>query len=103
MKKYLIADNNKSPFLNVLEVFVGGSLSQLPKQNFARCLLMIFVLYSLVVRSTYQGGLLKNMQSDDRKKPVESVAEMMEKGFNFYMTATAVEHTAHLPIKERCQ
>ena len=101
VKRYVILETNTSPYFDVLEVFVGGSMIKIPAGNFARTLLMIFILYSLVVRNTYQGGLLKNMQSDDRKRPVESVAEMMDKGFYFYMTATAVEHTAHLPIKDR--
>lgn len=102
IKKYVIEKGNTSPYFDVLEIFVGGSMIKIPTRNFARVLLMIFILYSLVIRNAYQGGLLKNMQSDDRKRPVESVTEMMEKGFHFYMTATAAsEHVAHLPIKDR--
>lgn len=89
------------PYLNMLEIFFGGSLHLLPKKNFARLLLASFLLFCLVVRSLYQGLLFQFLQSESTVKPVMTVDEMIEKDFNFYMYSIYQEHTQHLKINSR--
>lgn len=91
----------QSPYLNVLTVFVEGSIHVIPTKSFARSLLLIFIIYSLIMRTLYQGGLIKNMQSDDRKPSLSSVDAMINKHFKFYVTTTEMEHVEHLSIKNR--
>lgn len=101
IRNVFFGTKNQSPYLNVLEVLFGESMRVLPKQGFARGLLMIFILYSLVIRSIYQGLLIKDMQSNDHRPPIASMAEMLDKQFNIYMTATHAEHIINSPIENR--
>lgn len=101
IRNLVFGPQNQSPYLNLLIIFVEGSMHLLPKKWFARSLLMMFILYSLVLRTLYQGELVKYMQSDDRKLAVSSVAEMMEKNFSFFMEPSEIEHTQYLPIQNR--
>ena len=96
-----LGSRNQSPYLNILIVFLGGTMHSLPKKQFARNLLMIFILYSLIVRNIYQGVLVTNMQSNDIHKPVASIAEMIQRDFYFYVTLTFVEHVKNLSIYDR--
>lgn len=93
---------NQTPSLNVIIVFFGGTLHRLPAKSFTRILLMSYVLYSLVVRNIYQGSLVHNLQSEDRKPTMSSINEMVENNFYFVMSATAVEHVqGHKQIMNR--
>lgn len=75
----------RHPLNNMLIALFGGVQPKLPKRNFARFLLMMFLLLCLVKRNVYQGSLFFILQSDGRQKEVQSIQEMHEKGFDFYM------------------
>jgi S-ribosylhomocysteine lyase LuxS involved in autoinducer biosynthesis len=85
---------------------LGGGMISLPGRNFARFILMQFILFSLIVRTGYQGvqfdmmlkvcrGVtltcsvfdLKFIQTnlqEIRPKDVETIEEMIEQNFTFY-------------------
>ena len=95
IKDYVIGRGVSRPYLNIIEIFLGGCAHGNPTINFTRVLLMIFILFCLVIRSLYQGSLFTFMQLDNRAKEVQSIDEMMAKGFDFYMYAIYQEHTRH--------
>lgn len=102
VRNEVFGSNNRHPYLNIVEVFLGGTLNikNLPTKNFARTLLMVFILYSLVIRTIYQGCLVKNLQSEDRKPSVSSIDEMLQKDFKLYLRVQALEHAEFLPFKD---
>ena len=55
IRNFVIGSGNNSPCLNISNIFFGGSLSKLPMRNFARTLLAMFMIYCLVIRSSYTG------------------------------------------------
>ena len=85
----------------MVEVFLGGTLKEqtLPTKNFARTLLMIFILYSLIIRTVYQGSLVRNLQSENRKPSVTNIDEMIEKGYTLYLKAAGIEFIEQMPGK----
>ena len=101
IKNVFFGPRNQSPYLSVLEVLFGVSMHIVPNKSFARGLLMIFILYSLVIRNIYQGVLIKDMQSNDLQPPIASMDEMLDKHFYIYMTATHSEHIKNSPIENR--
>ncbi|XP_070502396.1 uncharacterized protein [Chironomus tepperi] len=84
-RTFVYGENVKTPFLNVIIAMYGGAQNILPKYNFARSLLMMFLLFCLVLRSLYQGSLFKFLQANDDQPEVASIDEMAEKDFKFYM------------------
>lgn len=56
-QNFVFGPGNTSPLLNIANVFFGGSLSKLPSRNFARTLLAFFMIYCLIIRSSYTGEL----------------------------------------------
>jgi hypothetical protein len=55
IQNFVFGYKNDSASLNVINIFFGGSLPKLPKRNFARFLLAQFMIYCLIIRSSYQG------------------------------------------------
>ncbi len=56
----------------------------LPGRNFARFNLMVFILFSLVVRTAYQGVQFDMMLKEMRPKDVKTIDELLEKNFTIY-------------------
>lgn len=65
--------------------FVGVPQNVLPRRNFARFILMMFLMHLIVIRTLYQGSYLKLMQSNKHHKQVESINEMIDQNFKFYL------------------
>lgn len=57
IQNFVLGTQNTSPCLNIINIFFGGSLHKLPVRNFARTLLALFMIYCLVIRSSYLGNL----------------------------------------------
>lgn len=83
-KNFVYGTNVNHPLINMILVILGTQQTHLPKRNFARFLLMMFLIFCLVVRNIYQGALYQFLHSDGRHKEVQSVEEMIEKNFTFY-------------------
>lgn len=84
ISNFVIGRNITTPALNVLRAFFGVSQIVCPSRNFARYLLMMFILFSLVVRTAYQGKMFEFLQKEMRKPTVTSIDEMIEQDFTFY-------------------
>jgi ABC-type amino acid transport substrate-binding protein len=85
IKNFVYGTGVKAPVLNLLGAFIGGTQKKLPGRNFARFLLMMFLIYSLVIRSIYQGSFYKLLNSNQHLKEVQTISEMIEKNFEFYV------------------
>lgn len=85
IRNFVFGTDVQTPHLNLLIGFIGGVQTLMPKRNFARFLLMTFLMYSLVMRTLYQGSFYKLMQSNERHKTVETIDEMIKENFWFYI------------------
>lgn len=85
LQDFVFGAGIRHPYLNMFTSFIGGSQHFLPKTNFARYLLSMFLLYSMIIRTLYQGSFYWFMQTDRHKKEVQSIDEMIEQDFKFYI------------------
>jgi hypothetical protein len=75
--------DTSSPTIEYVATFLVGVQNQVPRQNFARFCLMMFIIWSLIIRTCYQSELFKHLQSDRRKPEVKSILEMISRNFTF--------------------
>lgn len=73
-----------SPAMNFIAVAFGVPHHRLPSMNFARFLLMSFIMFCIVMRSVYQGSLYRFLQSNMDQKAIETIDEMVKEDFSFY-------------------
>lgn len=73
-----------SPAMNFIAVAFGVPQNRLPSMNFARFLLMCFIMFCVVMRSVYQGSLYRFLQSNMDQKAIETIDEMVKEDFSFY-------------------
>lgn len=98
---FVIGANVKDPLLNTIAVNLGVSQGKLPKGNFARYTLMILIIYCLVLRSVYLGGIFNALQSNDKKPDVKSIDEMIDKKFIFFVYETLAPRVKDFKFFER--
>lgn len=72
------------PYLNMFNAIMGGTQKIEPKKSFARFLLMMFLIYSLVIRTLYQVSFYQLIQSNKHHQEVQSIDEMIARDFKFY-------------------
>lgn len=85
IKALVYGEKTKTPLTNMLLVILGGSQPNVPTKFFARFILMLFIIFTLVMRSIYLGSMFKFLQSDESHSEVKSVDDMMEKNFKFHI------------------
>lgn len=80
--------------------FIGGTQRPLPKRNFARFLLMMFLIFSLVIRTVYQGAFYQLLKSNKRHKGVQSMDEIVKSDFQFFIIAGASDFVKSVGISK---
>lgn len=91
IQDFVFGTGVKHPYMNMYIGFMGGAQDLLPRRNFARFILMNYLLYALVIRTLYQGSYYRFLQSNRHHKRFESVKEMVENDFLFYVYEGAMD------------
>jgi hypothetical protein len=77
--------------LKLFAVFFGVSLRRLPSRNFARYLLMMFIIYSLIIRTLYQGSFYELLKSKKRHEEIQSIDEIIQKEMRVFVLLQNVD------------
>lgn len=86
-----------SPYLNMLNIFFGGALSRIPRRNFARTLLLLWVLFCFVIRTLYQGSLYLYLQRAMNHDPLETMEDIDRSGIHYYMMEIGQRYFITMP------
>lgn len=98
VQNFIFGARNASPHFNLLNIFLGGTMSHLPKGTFARTLVGMFMFYCLIIRNSYTGALFTFIKSDSIHRPIlDSIDEMVKHDFRFYMIPTAEQLMTNIP------
>lgn len=84
IKSFIFGARVQHPSFNMLIGFIGGMQKILPRRNFARFLLMSFLMYSLVIRTLYQASYYQFLQSNKMHKPFQSADEIFATDLTIY-------------------
>jgi len=83
-QEFVFGTGVTTPTLNLAIAFFGGGQTILPTRNFARFLLAMFILWSLVIRTCYQGEYYNYLQMDARKSTIQTIDEIIAGNLTIY-------------------
>ena len=85
IRDFILGPKNKHPIYNMITTFLGYSLPTqiLPKRNFARFILMSWLLLALELRSGYQGKMFHSLRLAKRSPVPRTIAELLSKDYTF--------------------
>ena len=81
MYEFVIGSNVTTPSLNVVAIFMGIGQILLPQRSVTRFLFINFILFSLIMRTAYQGKYFEFLTSGIRRKPIQTLEELRDKSF----------------------
>lgn len=81
----------RKPYMNILVAIFGGSQPNVPQRNFARCILMMFLMFCMVIRTLYTGSLYTFLQSNIHHKEAQSIDDMIERDYKFYTVSSILD------------
>lgn len=106
-RNFVFGLNNRTPFLNYINVMLGGSITSEPVHNFARTIFSIWLVGSLVLRSSYQGALFRFIQSQRSAIEIHSLEQLVEYNFSIYSSKQMIRlleiGSPHLSKKFVCK
>lgn len=85
VRNFVFGRNVSSPSLNIFMIFCGIAQVVLPRRNFARFLVMMFILYSLIIRTAWQSQMFKFLQKEMRRPQIQSLDELIAKKLPLYV------------------
>lgn len=84
-RNLVFGKNVKTPTLNVAAIFFGIAQLKLPSRNFPRFLVMVFILYTLIIRTAWQSKNFEFCQGDFAKPGVTSINQIIQKNYPLYL------------------
>jgi hypothetical protein len=76
--------NIGSPAFNLLGIFFGIGQVRLPAANFARIVLMAYIIFCLIIQTAYQGVFFEMLTHDLRKPQMEIIDDLYENSYVIY-------------------
>lgn len=96
VQKFFFGRNVKYQYLNMWAGLLGVPQHRLPTRNFSRFILILYLLFSLIIRNAYQGSMFKIMRSNVKHKEIQTIDKLFEqKDFKFYALAINLEVLSH--------
>lgn len=84
---FFIGKSNPMPFFNMINVCLGGTVTpnSIPIRNFARTILLIWMISTLVLRNAYQGKLFNYLRSNQQRAPFYKLDQLYESNLKLYL------------------
>lgn len=92
LRYFVLGRNNSDPVLSMISVWLGSVLTRLPGRNFARFLLMMWILLAFVLRSAYQGALFDILRLKKSIAPVNTISKMAEANYEIFVSTRLVKY-----------
>lgn len=87
----------RTPTLNLFNIMFGGSLSRLPGRNFARFLLIMWIIYSLIIRTVYQQALFNFLHQSPNHSTVSTLTQLINGHYPIYLIPSEVYVFDNMP------
>ncbi|XP_017156353.1 uncharacterized protein LOC108164897 [Drosophila miranda] len=85
LRDLVLGRSNRLPCLGLWYTLLGGLALRTPRRNFSRYLLVMWLLQTLVLRAAYTGQLYLLLQDAQVRTPLQTLAEVVAKGYEFCM------------------
>jgi hypothetical protein len=85
LQDFVFGTGVRTPYLNLFIAYIGGMQNKLPGRNFARFLLMMTLISSLIIRTLYLASFYELLKSNRNHKELQTIKEMVEKDYKLYV------------------
>ncbi|EDX02338.1 uncharacterized protein LOC6525395 [Drosophila yakuba] len=83
LRHLVLGRHNHRPCLGMWSSLLGGLAIYNPQRNFARFILVMWLLQALILRAAYTGQLYLLLQDVEMRSPIKTLGEAQAKGYEF--------------------
>lgn len=99
---FVFGPRTKYPILTAFECLLNGSLRHWPNRNFARTFWTLILIYGFVVRTAYQGNLIRFFRMQMSGHTFDTIDELINKSsMHVYVSRPLLSFTEHFPSMKR--
>ncbi len=99
--EHVVGSEINRSVLDVWNMFLGGSLPMLPRADFPRFFLANFLMFTLIIRSLYQGAVFDILKRDVSAVELNTIDDIIENGLTFYIYPTLAARIEGSRIMQR--
>lgn len=88
IRAFVLGPRNDSPIFNMLSICFGGAINHLPKRNFARTILLIWLVMSMILTNAYQSRLYGFLRTQPHMAPLYQRSDIYSSNLKVYVTET---------------
>ena len=85
VQNFVFGRSVRNPYINMFLGMFGINQHKSPGNNFSRFLLMNFLIFTLVIRTVYQGKLYHVMQTNMKYSEPQTILELEDRGYKFHV------------------
>ncbi|KAK4887598.1 hypothetical protein RN001_003869 [Aquatica leii] len=71
-------------FVNLICVTIWGTISKLPKNNALKCIITVYMIYSIHIQTAYTSGLIKALTIPLYERGIQSVSDLVALNLSIY-------------------
>ena len=84
IRNFIVGRYVRNPTMNMISIFLSGGQEKTPRRNFARFLMILFVIWSLIIRTCHQSMLFELMQADLRRPTIKTLDEFFQSDLSYH-------------------
>ncbi|XP_035918008.1 uncharacterized protein LOC118516251 [Anopheles stephensi] len=97
LRRFVYGPSVQMPLLRALYVLWGGTVVVVPRRNFARSLLALWLSFTFVLRTLYQGSLYLYLQRSATYPPLATMDEVHQSALHYHMVNIAMRFFVDRP------
>lgn len=87
-RSFIVGRQNRAPFINMMNICLGGGIVTIPTRNFARTMFIVWMFGCVIIRNAYLGSLFMMMQKRRNKYPFATMDELIDANYTLYVPDT---------------
>ncbi|KFB41840.1 AGAP013520-PA-like protein [Anopheles sinensis] len=88
-RAFIYGDGARMPLMRAFYLLFGGSVLPMPVRNFPRTLFVLWLLFTFVIRTLYQGSLYLYLQRSATYPPLSTLDEIHRSPLEYHMVSIA--------------
>lgn len=97
VKNFVYGSGIRIPVTNLINLLFGGPQDKAPSCTFARTLVALWLIFTMVIRTAYQGSLYKYLQVPKNFSAPRTMDAIDKSGLDYYMLDLAAEFFSNYP------
>ena len=84
VRAFVVGCSVSNPTVNFIAIFLTGGQVRSPRKNFARFIFILFVIWSMIIRTCHQSMLFQLLQADLRKPVIKTLNEFFKSNLTVF-------------------